>query len=65
MKTSNRHNESLNSMVSGVKKARLVEESLSYIDLAVKNNFSEDEITQSLSREMNRDKKDKSALIKL
>ena len=52
-------------MVSGVKKARLVEESLSYIDLAVKNNFSEDEITQSLSREMNRDKKDKSALIKL
>jgi hypothetical protein len=46
------------------KKARLTEESMKYEDLAVGDNFSEDEITFALDRANIKGRKDKSALIK-
>jgi hypothetical protein len=42
-----------------MKKARLIEDKMSYVDLAVKENFSEDEITNSMNRQNIRDRKDK------
>jgi hypothetical protein len=46
------------------KKVRLTEESMQYEDLAVLDNFSEDEITYALDRANIKGRKDKSALIK-
>jgi len=46
------------------KKARLIEESLPYEDLAVLENFSDSEITYELQRKMHGEKKDKIALKK-
>ena len=46
------------------KKARLIEDKISYEDLAVQDNFSDDEITFSLNRQMIKDKKDKVGLKK-
>jgi hypothetical protein len=45
-----------------MKKARLTEDKMSYEDLAVLENFSDDEITFALNRQNIKDKKDKSAL---
>lgn len=47
-----------------MKKVRLTEDKISYEDLAVMDVFSEDEVTVALNRQMIRDKKDKSALMK-
>jgi hypothetical protein len=47
-----------------VKKVRLTEESMEYEDLAVLDNFSEDEITYALDRANIKGRKDKSALLK-
>ena len=46
------------------KKVRLVEDRISYEDLAVMDNFSEDEITFELNRKIIKEKKDKIALKK-
>ena len=46
------------------KKVRLIEESLPYEDLAVLENFSEDEITYELKRKILKERKDKIALQK-
>ena len=43
-------------------KVRLIEEDISYEDLAVIENFSDDEITFELKRQLNRDKYIKIAL---
>lgn len=45
-----------------MKKARLTEDKMSYEDLAVLENFSDDEITFALNRQNIKDKKDKGAL---
>ena len=47
-----------------MKKARLTEESMSYEDLAVLENFSDDEITYELNREIIKNRKDQRALQK-
>jgi hypothetical protein len=47
-----------------MKKARLTEDKMSYEDLAVLENFSDDEITFALNRQNIKDKKDKLALQK-
>ena len=47
-----------------MKKARLTEESMSYEDLAVLENFSDDEITYELNREIIKNRKDHRALQK-
>ena len=44
------------------KKVRLIEDKLSYEDLAIQNNFSDEEVTFSLNRQMLKDRKDKLAL---
>lgn len=41
-----------------MKKVRLTEENMSYEDLAVLENFSDDEITFELNRRMIKNKKD-------
>jgi len=47
-----------------IKKVRLVEDKIAYEDLAVMDNFSEDEITFELNRKIIKEKKDKIALKK-
>lgn len=47
-----------------LKKARLTEDKMSYEDLAVQENFSDDEITFALNRQNIKDRKDKIALQK-
>lgn len=47
-----------------MKKARLTEESMSYEDLAVLENFSDDEITYELNRDIIKNRKDQRALQK-
>ena len=42
-----------------LKKVRLIEDKLSYEELAVQNNFSEDEVTFVLNRQLLKDRKDK------
>ena len=51
-------------IIINMKKARLTEDKMSYEDLAVMDIFSDDEVTVALNRQMIREKKDKSALIK-
>ena len=47
-----------------IKKVRLIEDKIAYEDLAVMDNFSEDEITFELNRKIIKEKKDKIALKK-
>lgn len=56
--------DSFNRELMKQKKARLTEESMQYEDLAVLDNFSEDEITFALDRANIKGRKDKSALKK-
>jgi len=58
------HNKKLLDELLKHKKVRLVEESLPYEDLAVLENFSEDEITYELKRKILKERKDKIALKK-
>lgn len=51
-------------IIMSMKKARLTEDRMSYEDLAVMDIFSDDEVTVALNREMIKEKKDKSALMK-
>lgn len=51
----------LNELMS-FKKARLTEDKMAYEDLAVQDNFSEDEITFALNRQNIKNRKDKIAL---
>lgn len=44
------------------KKARLIEDKMSYEELAVIENFSEDEVTFALNRQIIKERKDKAAL---
>lgn len=46
------------------KKARLIEDKMSYEDLAVMQNFDEDEVTFALNRQILKERKDKAALRK-
>lgn len=46
------------------KKARLIEEHMNYEDLAVSQNFDEDEVTFALNRQLLKDRKSKAALLK-
>lgn len=48
-----------------LKKVRLIEDKLSYEELAVQNNFSDDEVTFVLNRQLLKDRKDKQALIRV
>ena len=48
-----------------LKKVRLIEDKLSYEELAVQNNFSEDEVTFVLNRQLLKDRKDKQALLRV
>lgn len=48
--------------MDGMKKVRLVEEQIGYEELAVIENFSEDEITFELKRVFNKERKNKMAL---
>lgn len=45
-----------------MKKVRLTEDKISYEDLACQDNFSDDEITFALNRQLIKDKKDKLAI---
>ena len=45
-----------------MKKVRLTEDKISYEDLACQDNFSDDEITFVLNRQLIKDKKDKLAI---
>lgn len=56
--------EEINHTILTMKKARLTEDRMSYEDLAVMDIFSDDEVTVALNRQMIREKKDKSALMK-
>ena len=49
-------------MFEKMSKVRLIEEDISYEDLAVIENFSDDEITFELKRQLNKDKYIKIAL---
>jgi hypothetical protein len=49
-------------MFDKMSKVRLIEEDISYEDLAVIENFSDDEITFELKRQLNKDKYIKIAL---
>ena len=46
------------------KKVRLIEDKMSYEDLAVQQNFDEEEITFDLNRQLLKDRKDQVALRK-
>ena len=46
------------------RKARLVEDQISYEDLALVDNFDEDEVTFALNRQIIKNRKDKVALQK-
>lgn len=46
------------------KKARLIEDKMSYEDLAVMGNFDDDELTYALNRQMLKERKDTAALRK-
>ena len=48
-----------------IKKVRLIEDSIPYEDLAMMENFSEDEITFELNRKIIKEKKDKMSLKKV
>lgn len=56
--------EEIDKTVKTIRKARLTEDKMSYEDLAVMDIFSDDEVTVALNRQMIREKKDKSALMK-
>ena len=57
-------NKKITNALLRFKKVRLVEDRISYEDLAVMDNFSEDEITFELNRKIIKEKKDKIALKK-
>ena len=57
-------NKKITNALLGIKKARLIEDKMSYEELAVLENFSEDEITFELNRQIIKDRKDKIALQK-
>ena len=46
-------------------KTKLIEDKLSYEDLIVQDNYSDDEVTITLNRELLKDRKDKQALVKV
>ena len=50
--------------IFNLRKARLTEDKMRYEDLAVMDLFSDDEITVALNRQIIRERKDKSALMK-
>ena len=64
----NSEDPAMNNMVTNkllkIKKVRLIEDYLPYEDLAVLENFSEDEVTFELNRKIIKEKKDKIALKK-
>ena len=64
----NSEDPAMNKMITNkllkIKKVRLIEDKLPYEDLAVMENFSEDEITFELNRKIIKEKKDKIALKK-
>lgn len=64
----NSEDPAMNKMITNkllkIKKVRLIEDRLPYEDLAVMENFSEDEITFELNRKIIKEKKDKIALKK-
>ena len=54
--------DSVSNEMMNLKKARLIEDKMTFEDLAVIENFSEDEVTFALSRLIIKERKDKSAL---
>lgn len=50
--------------IYSIDRARLIEENIRYDDLAVQENFSDDEISEDLSRALLEHKKERKALIK-
>ena len=57
-------NQRITNELLNFKKVRLIEDRIPYEDLAIMNNFSEDEITYEMNRKIIRDKKDMVALKK-
>ena len=55
-------NQRITSELINFKKARLIEDRISYEDLAIMDNFSEDEITYEMNRKIMKGKKDRVAL---
>lgn len=51
-------------IILAMKSVRLTEDHISFEDLAVMDIFSDDEVTVALNRQLIREKKDKSALMK-
>ena len=49
----------------GFKKVKLIEDKLSYEDLVVEENYSDEEVTITLNRQLLKEKKDKQALVKV
>jgi hypothetical protein len=49
----------------GFKKIMLIEDKLSYEDLIVEDNYSDEEVTITLNRQLLKDKKNKQALVKV
>lgn len=47
------------------KKIKLIEDKLSYEDLVVEDNYSDEEVTITLNRQLLKDRKDKQALVKV
>ena len=58
------NNEQLTEQLIKFKKVRLVEDKMSYEDLVIQDNFSEDEVTFDLNRQLLKDRKNKIALRK-
>ena len=61
---SNKGTKDVPKSILAMKKVRLTEEGMSYEDLAVLENFSDDEITYELNREIIKSRKDQKALQK-
>ena len=61
---SNKGTKDVPKSILAMKKVRLTEEGMSYEDLAVLENFSDDEITYELNREIIKNRKDQKALQK-
>ena len=59
---SNKGTKDVPKSILAMKKVRLTEEGMSYEDLAVLENFSDDEITYELNREIIKNRKDQKAL---
>ena len=55
-------NQRITKELVNIKKVRLIEDKISYEDLAIMDNFSEDEMTYELNRKIRRGKKDRVGL---